>query len=62
LQKASDILLATQLTDGSWAASAALSIPNHKGEIVAALDNRRCLTTATVLTALAALEAKDCEL
>ena len=58
VEQARDTLLATQLMDGSWPASAALSIPNHKGEIVPALDNRRCLTTATVLTALAALESK----
>jgi hypothetical protein len=58
VEKARGMLLATQMVDGSWPASAALSIPNHKGEIVPALDNRRCLTTATVLTALAALETK----
>lgn len=58
VQDARDRLLATQLADGSWPASAALAIPNHKGEIIPALDNRRCLTTATVLAALAALESK----
>ncbi|OYZ99348.1 MAG: hypothetical protein B7X99_08325 [Rhizobiales bacterium 17-65-6] len=58
VQDARDRLLATQLADGSWSASAALSIPNHKGEIVPALDNRRCLTTATVLAALVSLESK----
>lgn len=60
VQDARDRLLAAQLADGSWPASAALSIPNHKGEVVPALDNRRCLTTATVLAALAALESKAC--
>ncbi len=60
VQDARDRLLATQLADGSWSASAALSIPNHKGEIVPALDNRRCLTTATVLAALVSLESKAC--
>ncbi len=49
VQDARDRLLAAQLADGSWPASAALAIPNHKGEVIPALDNRRCLTTATVL-------------
>jgi len=47
-----DRLRGAQLADGSWRASAALSIPNKQGELVPAIDNRRCLTTATVLEAL----------
>lgn len=58
VKQARDTLLADQLMDGSWPASAELSIPNHRGEIVPALDSRRCLTTATVLTTLAALALK----
>lgn len=45
-------LLAAQYEDGSWCASATLAIPNRRGEIVPAIDNRRCFTTATVLEAL----------
>jgi len=47
-----ELLLTSQREDGSWAASAALAIPNRQGDIVQAIDNRRCFTTATVLTAL----------
>ncbi|MDO9473950.1 MAG: hypothetical protein Q7J28_12910 [Caulobacter sp.] len=45
-----------QQADGSWMSSGAMSIPNRKGEFVPAIDNRRNLTTATVLTALVRLE------
>lgn len=45
-------LLAAQYDDGSWCASATLAIPNRRGDIVPAIDNRRCFTTATVLEAL----------
>lgn len=51
-----ELLLTTQREDGSWAASAALAIPNRQGDIVQAIDNRRCFTTATVLTALRQFE------
>ncbi len=47
-----ELLLTTQREDGSWAPSAALAIPNRQGDIVQAIDNRCCFTTATVLTAL----------
>ncbi len=56
LGKARDSLLAEQRADGSWTSSGAMSIPNRKGEFVPAIDNRRNLTTATVLTALVRLE------
>ena len=45
-------LLAARLADGSWAASALLSIPNSCGQMVPAVDNRRVFTTATVLRTL----------
>lgn len=61
LGQACDALLGAQLADGSWQGAAALSIPNKRGEIVPALDNRRCFTTATVLTALLKLEAAEAE-
>lgn len=59
--QARDVLLGAQFADGSWLGSAALSIPNKRGEIVSALDNRRCFTTATVLTALLKLETAEAE-
>lgn len=46
------LLLAAQREDGSWHGSAALAIPNRRGEIVHAIDNRHSFTTATVLEAL----------
>ena len=58
LGKARDSLLAWQRADGSWMGSGAMSIPNSKGEFVPALDNRRNLTTATVLTTLVRLESR----
>lgn len=58
LGKARDSLLAEQQVDGSWTGSGAMSIPNRKGEFVPAIDNRRTLTTATVLTALVRLESR----
>lgn len=58
LRKSRDTLLAWQRADGSWTGSAAMSIPNSKGEFVPAVDNRRNLTTATVLTALVRLESR----
>lgn len=51
-----DLLLATQREDGSWHASAALAIPNRQADIVQAIDNRRCFTTAAVLDALGHFE------
>jgi len=56
LRRLVDMLLATQNEDGSWRASAALAIPNRRGEIVQAIDTRRCFTTATVLDALGRIE------
>lgn len=47
-----NLLVTSQLEDGSWRASAALAIPNRQGDIVQAIDNRRCFTTASVLGAL----------
>lgn len=52
IARLADQLQRSQAEDGSWAASAALAIPNRQGDIVPAIDNRRCFTTATVLTAL----------
>jgi len=49
-------ILGAQHQDGSWTASAALAIPNRQGDIVQAIDKRRCFTTATVLTALSRFE------
>lgn len=49
-------MLRAQNEDGTWTASAALAIPNRQGDIVQAIDNRRCFTTATVLTALSQFE------
>jgi hypothetical protein len=45
-------LLGSQLIDGSWQASADLSIDNAAGETLSALDNSRLLTSATVLCSL----------
>lgn len=45
-----------QRDDGSWSTSAELAIPNRHGDIVSAIDNRRCFTTATALTALRLFE------
>ena len=45
-------LLDCQRADGSWAAAAALAIPNAAGEVVPALDQAALFTTATVLRAL----------
>ncbi|WP_337848014.1 hypothetical protein [Sphingomonas sp.] len=56
IEQLADLLRAVQHADGSWTASAALAIPNRHGDIVQAIDNRRCFTTATVLTALARYE------
>ncbi|WP_056549976.1 prenyltransferase/squalene oxidase repeat-containing protein [Sphingomonas sp. Root50] len=56
IERLVDGLLATQRVDGSWCASAALAIPNRQGDIVQAIDNRRCFTTATVLDALGCFE------
>lgn len=49
-------VLRAQAEDGSWPASAEMAIPNRRGEILPALDNRRCFTTATALIALSKLE------
>lgn len=57
VERARDLLLGSQRADGSWTGSAVLSIPNKRGELVPAVDNRRCFTTATVLTALLKAEA-----
>ena len=56
VERLADLLRSVQHADGSWTASAALAIPNRQGDIVQAIDNRRCFTTATVLTALARYE------
>jgi hypothetical protein len=45
-------LLSGQRADGSWTATALLSIPNSCGQKVPALDHRRVFTTATVLRML----------
>ena len=49
-------ILRTQAEDGSWSASAEMAIPNRNGDILPALDNRRCFTTATALIALSKLK------
>lgn len=49
-------LLAVQLDDGSWPASAALTIPNRDGDVIPALDNRRTMTTALIVQTLARLQ------
>lgn len=56
LGKARDSLLAGQQADGSWVGSGVMLIPNRKGQFVRATDNRRNLTTATVLTTLVKLD------
>lgn len=55
-EQASGLLLRAQAEDGYWPASAEMAIPNRRGEILPALDNRRCFTTATALIALSKLE------
>lgn len=52
IARLADRIQRVQHEDGSWPPSAALAIPNRQGDIVPAIDNRRCFTTATVLTAL----------
>ncbi|MBA4761174.1 hypothetical protein [Sphingomonas sp.] len=56
IARLADQIQRVQRDDGSWAASAALAIPNRQGDIVSAIDNRRCFTTATMLTALGRYE------
>ncbi len=55
-EQAGGMLLRAQAEDGSWSASAEMAIPNRSGEILPALDNRRCFTTATALIALSQLK------
>lgn len=56
IARLADQIQRTQRDDGSWLGSAELAIPNRDGDIVSAIDNRRCFTTATVLTALRLFE------
>lgn len=49
-------LLAAQRSDGSWTGSARLRIPNARESVVPACDDRRTLTTASVLETLTVLQ------
>ncbi|MBF0543917.1 MAG: terpene cyclase/mutase family protein [Candidatus Riflebacteria bacterium] len=51
-EKITNQILASQNLDGSWNGSAILSFPNALKQTINAFDNRRTITTATVLRAI----------